>query len=267
MHAIKNQTFVFLHDEKLYFDNQNRFNCFDNIKYVFLGKENTFKIEKYDDVIIAKNFSENIEKYKSLTAYTGWYLLWKNKLIDAEYVNFFEYDIVFREDIQKILYDTFEKFPKINLLSYQSIFLHDYWFLGCDLLSKNFLDKLKYYYDFDGKDFLNNFGSDVEVGITLNQTIDKKTFESFMDWINPIVDDIKHDEMAGHYIERCLPLFILYRSLHSVICKNALYHLRLDSHGTQKISESYKLANCNTIEKLQAENSNVIYKRIKKMHL
>lgn len=263
---MKNQTFVFLHDENLYFNIKKFFDCFENLKYVFLGEGDTNQIQNFDDVIIARNLPCNIEVHKNLTAYTGWYAVWKNNLVQSDYVNFFEYDVIFKSDIQKFIYDTLYKYPKIKSISYQSISIQDYWFLSSDLVSSPFLDRLQYYYDFNGRQFINSFPANIEVGITSNQTIEKNVFTSFMKWIEPVMDDLKFDYMAGHYPERCLPLYILKNLFPSVICQGVLHHLRLDSHGTQGIKEEYKLANA-VILKSKNENLNVVYKTIKKIHL
>jgi hypothetical protein len=240
---MKNQTFVFAHDQKIITDfiEKNKFNNLDNMKYVFLGSGKIDKIENLDNVIIARNHENNIEKWnKTLIAYTGWYFLWKNKLISADYVNLFEYDIIVKDDIQNVIKSCIDNYQGIDSISYNLLNVHDYWFLGADLTAKSLLDSIKKNYDIDAREYIKGCSSDSMVGVTSNQTLKRETFESFMEWMEPVIDDIKEDRMAGHYPERALPFYLLLNNKSGIIIKDVLAHFRLDSHNTQSIPEDYK---------------------------
>lgn len=90
----KVKSFVFIHDadilnlivEKKFFD------CLQNLKYVFLGYGDTTKITT-NDLIIARDLPINIEQHKYLAAWTGWYALFKNNIVEnGDTINLFEYD-------------------------------------------------------------------------------------------------------------------------------------------------------------------------------
>jgi hypothetical protein len=83
---MKIQTFIFVHDEKIILDFKRvgKFQEIKNLKYVLLSQRPCENVKGFDDVIIAKEYSDNIEKYPLMVAYTGWYLIWKNKLIDED---------------------------------------------------------------------------------------------------------------------------------------------------------------------------------------
>ena len=101
-----NQTFIFVHDQNIIldFERVGKFKDIDNLKYVFVSNNPSDKIKDMENVIIAKDYDDNIEKYnRTLIAYTGWYLIWKNKLATADYINLFEYDIILSPNFQKEL--------------------------------------------------------------------------------------------------------------------------------------------------------------------
>lgn len=240
---MKNQTFIFAHDQKIIIDfiNGEKFKNLDNLKYVFLGLGETNLIETLNNVIIAKDHINNIEKWnKTLIAYTGWFLLYKNNLIESDYVNLFEYDINIKDNFQNILYETIENNKEIDSISYIPISVHDYMFFNDEKTSKNLLNSIEKNYKINAKDYIRKFDINTTVGVTSNQTLKKETFNKFIEWMEPIIEDIKEDNMAGHYPERALPFFILLNNLNKIILENILKHFQLDSHKTQGIYESKK---------------------------
>jgi hypothetical protein len=74
--------------------------------------------------------------------------------------------------------------------------------------------------------------------MTSNHTFSKKSFEQYMEWIEPMIDDIKKSDLSGHIIERSISTFYLLNKLKNiVILPNVLHHFQFDSHKTQGISE------------------------------
>lgn len=247
---MKNQTFVFAHNQQIITDfiSHKKFQNMDNLKFVFLGQGPVNEIEHLENVIITRNLEHNIEKWnRTLIAYTGWYALWKNNLVEADYVNLFEYDIIVKEDIQKVLDKLIDDTEKLDSVSYIPLNVHDYWFLGADLTAKVLIDSIQKNYGIDAREYIKKFNPQTFVGVTSNQTLKQETFNQFMTWMEPIIEDIKNDRMAGHYPERALPFFLLLNSLEGVIVNDVLSHFRLDSHQTQGISDSYKIENYNKI--------------------
>ena len=88
-------TFIFVHKQEIILEYKkiNKFEYLPNLKFVLVGKNEFNLVENMDDVIICQKYDNNIEDYPKFTSFTGWYLLWKNNLIDTDYVNLFEYDI------------------------------------------------------------------------------------------------------------------------------------------------------------------------------
>ena len=63
-------------------------------------------------------------------------------------------------------------------------------------------------------------------------TITKKAFEKYMEWTEPMIDDIKNSPVAGHQIERSIPLFYLLNDIKSMLIPEVLSHYQLNSHNT-----------------------------------
>lgn len=95
------KTFVFCHDQKIMLEIEQKQNLIQlpNLTWVMLGFNNFDKIKNKNNVIISNSLNKNIEHYKYLFAWTGWYSLYENGLIiDGDVVNFFEYDIELLRD-------------------------------------------------------------------------------------------------------------------------------------------------------------------------
>jgi hypothetical protein len=65
----------------------------------------------------------------------------------------------------------------------------------------------------------------------------KETFNKYMDWISPMVDEIKLSYFSGHEVERSISIFYLLNKLKYKILEGKIQHFQFNSHGTQKISQ------------------------------
>lgn len=247
---MKIETFIFVHDQNIIIDfiDNKKFKNINNFKYVFLGDRDTDKIEHMDNVIIARNFNKNIEQYKKLTAFTGWFLLWENDLIKSDFINLFEYDIIVNDNLDESIYENITKNENIESISYISIPINDYWFLGDNPTSKKLIDSVEKHYNINTREYIKKYPTNMKIGLTSNQTIKKETFFSYMEWMKPILDDIKDDSMAGHLSERSLPLYVLLNDLERVVLENVMTHFQLDSHNTQNVYEQKKYMYQNIIK-------------------
>jgi len=240
---MKIQTFIFVHDEKIIldFEKNGKFKEIENLKYVFLSNNPCEQIRSMSNVIIARDFEDNIEKWnRTLIAYTGWYLLWKNNLIDADFINLFEYDIILDKNFQDKLKQNLT--PKTKVVSYVPIEIHDYWFIQ-DGLCNPLLNSIQKHYNIDFRKYVREILDPVTVGVTSNQSMSLKTFNEFMTWMEPIIDDIKEEKMAGHMPERAFPLFYTYYDREGFLLDGVLSHFRMDTHETQGRTKAYFDAN------------------------
>ena len=173
-------TFIFVHDQSIILDfiKYQKFKQLDNVKYVFVGGKDTSMIESNPDVIICNKLPFNLEQYPKLTSYTGWYAIWKNGLYDSsDYLNLLEYDVNLTDNFDKIVKESLN----FDVIGYIPFNVH-----------KN--------YNINVHEFIHTLPFNKECSVTSNHTFSKKSFEDYMKWVDPLIDDIKHSELSGHQV-------------------------------------------------------------------
>ena len=238
------QTFIFVHDQNIILDylRVDKFNLLDNLIYVFVGNGETSKIEDKPNIIICKNLPINIEEYPKLTSFTGWYAIWKNNLYDSDFINLFEYDVNLSDNFNEVFNESVES--DTNIIGYIPFSPHHYNFLSHIPWSLELLTSIKLNYNINTLDEVNKLSNDTVCSMTSNHTFSKKSFESYMEWMEPMIDDIKKSELSGHLIERSISVFYLLNKIENVIIlPNILHHFQFDSHKTQGISEQKMIEN------------------------
>jgi len=232
----ESETFIFVHDQDLIieFEKNNKFSNLYDYRYVFLGSKPTDKIENFNNVIIARNFEENIEKYPLFTSYTGWYCLWKNNLINTKYVNLFEYDTVLNKNIDQIHTKFYN--DKVEMIGYVPFPISHYQFVENPEWNEHILPVIK---EINKIDLLNYYRKILEKtpnaiwSSTSNTTFRTDVFNEYMNWFEPIADRIKETKTCGHAHERSITFFSGIKNKKMLITNGILKHLQLDSHKTQ----------------------------------
>jgi len=229
---VRIDTFIFVHDQQIIldYDRIGNFSCIEEFKYVFLGTRPVDLISDRNDIIFARDFDENIEYMSGFCAFTGWYLIWKNGLSNADYINLFEYDVILEDsfiDIQK------NELLGKNVLGYVPINVHDYWYINDDACAGSLLRAVNDLYGIKYIDFVHSMSSDEVVSITSNHTFSREFFDSFMKWFMPLVPSLESDTMCGHFPERAVSIYYKTQNLDGIIINESiLKHYRLDSHET-----------------------------------
>lgn len=230
------ETFIFTHDQKIIteFESVQKFKNFKDYKYVFLGNRPTDQIEKLQNVIIARNYEKNLEDYPLFTAFTGWYLLWKNNLITKKFVNLFEYDIVINENLpqiqSKLIYDDWQMIGYVPFPATHSQYIRER-----KLVDKLFL-AIKDTYKIDFERSLNNIiKSNPEMlwSSTSNITFNTEVFNQYMTWFEPLIEFMKDDTYCGHSFERSISFFYLLKNKKIALTRGLIQHFQLNSHETQ----------------------------------
>lgn len=242
------ETFIFIHNQDIILDfiKNEKFKKINNLKYIFLGKGEIDKIKDLPNLIICRDLEYNIEQYPYLTSFSGWYALWKNKLYSKKYLNLFEYDI-------NLSYDFVEKISSFddntNIIGYVPLNINDTAYINVDIWSLLLLNSIKKNYNIDVKDYLkNNLPSNFYCSMTSNHTFKSDIFESYMNWIIPMLDDFKEDKYSGHMAERSISLFYILNKIDNVkLIDNLLKHFQFNSHGNQNISQDYFTQNYNIL--------------------
>jgi hypothetical protein len=68
---------------------------------------------------------------------------------------------------------------------------------------------------------------------TSNTTFRKNIFDQYMNWMSPMIDEIKIDPNAGHLHERSITIFASMKNKRLVLTNGFLKHYQMDSHKTQ----------------------------------
>ena len=239
----KVETFIFVHDQQIVidFENNNKLKNLSSYKYVFLGNRDIDKIVDYPNVIFARFYEDNIERYnKKLLAFTGWYLIWKNQLTDADFVNLLEYDVILSDDFEKVQNEMLSQ-SDISFMGYQLINVKEHWYVGEKSCSEALIKSIEKNYNVKYYDMVDSMPANLAVTITSNHSFDTKHFDNYMKWMEPMIEDIKDEDMAGHMPERSVSMYYLIHRIPGISCNtNILKHYRLDSHETQGQSKDYK---------------------------
>lgn len=233
-----NQTYIFVHNQQIILDylRVGKFNQLDKLTYVFLGKGDISKIKNLSNVIICRNLPINIEEYPKLTSFTGWYAIWKNKLYNENFINLFEYDVNLSDNFNESFINNTSS--NTDIVGYIPFNPHHYDFLKHLPWSLELLTSINKNYNIDVLTEINKLPNDMICSMTSNHTFSRKSFEQYMEWIEPMINDIKKSELSGHLVERSISTFYLLNKLKNVvILPNILHHFQFDSHKTQGISE------------------------------
>jgi len=230
------ETFIFIHNQDiiLKFEQTKKFSDLSCYTYVFLGNGPTDKLKNIENLIIATDFEDNLEQYPNMCAYSGWYLLYRNKLIKTKYVTLLEYDVVLTVDFEKRLKESLT--DDINIYGYVPV--------GMDgqLLYVSGAKSIINYYN-------SNFNIDLRDNITKicirknidrwistsNVTLNSDFFHKYMDENVKLFQSIAYHKLVGHAIERLLSMYYIINDIPVLIIDGVLYHYQLDSHFTQPI--------------------------------
>jgi len=228
------ETFIFVHDQKIILDfiKNDKFKNLPNLKFLFLGSGEIDKIRDLQNVIISRELEYNIENYPKLTSFTGWYSIWKNNLSKSDFINLFEYDITISENFNETQN---KKLIKNTILGYIPFSPHNHNFIGHSPWIYELGQSIQKKYNINIKEFLKSVPNDFICSMTSNHTFDIGTFKKYMEWMEPMIDDIKISNFSGHMTERSISLFYILNGVKSVVIPNVLFHFQLNSHGTQSI--------------------------------
>ena len=231
-----NQIYICVHDQNIIieYEKNNKFGNLKNYQYLFLGNRDIDLIENNPKVIIANKFDDNLEDYPYLTAYTGWYLLWKHSLIKTKYVTLLEYDVILNENFEQVI----SKFTYDNseLIGYVPISVNNYHFINNPDWVSEFFTSFKTVYNQNIENTLRvlvNKNPNLFWSSTSNTTFRKDIFNEFMKWFDPIVPLIKDSKTSGHAFERAVSFFYFTKNKKMLLTNGLLQHIQMDSHETQ----------------------------------
>lgn len=213
--------YVFVHDKKIVEEFERHQKFTGDYTYVFLGYK---ELPKVENLIVCRDYKNNIEKYKTAVVYTGWHCLHSNKLITDSENLFLEYDVIFNQQwLQNVESNKSECVSFIkNDINYM---FESYIKPLIKLNNKSAKQKIKPFSEFSLK-ATHWMGSN-------NIKMTSKFFASYMNWFAPKFELIKNHPNVGHIIERSITLYAILNNIQYDFCTEGFKHFFLDSHDTQ----------------------------------
>lgn len=222
---MKVETFIFCHDQNFILDSikNKKYDLIENYYFVFLGFNPSEKIEDLENVIICKNYKDNIEEDAHCLQFTGWYTILKNITLECDYLRLIDYD----NDI--LIWNNKTYFKIKSALSFDFNFYFKIGFPDCDIFQNNVKNLTGLTVDELINKYKNNFIQNewFSIGDVL---IEKNTFKEFMLWMILIYQDIKNMKSFGHHFERYITIFCLINNIEYETKKNEIIHRQLKSH-------------------------------------
>lgn len=234
----KIETFIFVHDQKIILDFilMDRFSDFEDFKYVFLGNNDCDLVKDLPNVIIARNIEHNIEEYPKLTSYTGWYALYKNNLINSEYVNFFEYDVNYIDGFSEINKEMLNL--NCDFIGYFPMRLTDPVYLNMSQYTDSLIDSIKIKTGVNIHELINkkiNENPNAIWSSSSNSTWKVTALNEYINWFSTFIDDIKTNQFSGHMHERSISFYYYLFNKKVKVVNGLMTHFQLNSHGTSPL--------------------------------
>lgn len=229
-------TFIMVHDQDIILDYEKneKYKGIDNLNYVFLGNRDIDKLSNIENVIVARDLEHNLEQYPNINAFTGWYALWKNNLIQTKYVNLFEYDTIIDNKLFAVLPKLMEN--GFDLLGYVPMTCKNYHFIDNPDWTSDIFKSISKKYRVDLRNKIKGMLNDnpnMMWSTTSNTTFKKTTLDNYMNWFIPLLEDIISLKTAGHAHERSTTFYSIMNNKPFLMTNNLLKHFQLDSHKTQ----------------------------------
>jgi len=201
-----------------------------NYNIILVGdKELTDEYLQYPKLIIARDLQYNIEQEKQLLTFTAWYAIIKNNLFsEYEYICVLEYDVIFLQNFEEILYQEINSNEDTKIFSFM-----------CGSISE-----FHHNFDFDiANTYLINKGICIDINNTLNDIsywvsttnhcINRNVISDFVDWYYPSCLDIQktQNDKIAFYHERMFFIYLIFKQIKTQVINGILNHLFLNSHG------------------------------------
>jgi len=174
----------------------------------------------------------NIEQYRYLCAFTGWYAIAKNFLYNNKYVCLLEYDT-------KVLANLHQSNIKALTTNPKAVIAYSYTQMDHYVFTKStpWLEiSLKKIYNLDLQQFVSDYRRQFPFWpTTTNLTIGTDVLEQFIRWFEPMCELFRHYELGAYVQERAFFVFCVIHNIPITYCLNTVYHQQQKSHGITDI--------------------------------
>lgn len=226
MYSKSVKTYIFCHDQNFILNSitNKRYKILDSHYYVFLGFNNVEKVRNIENVIISRELNDNIEVDKRCLQYCGWYSLYKNNLLDSDYIRLIDYDV----DILKLNNET--NFDVKSGMGLDFNFYFDYGFGE----SENFKNYIKNNYNITTNKLIENYSKkfNQKKWFSIGDVLIKvDIFKNFMEWFYKVYLLNKESKYFAHHFERYLTIYCLLNDIQYEIKNDEVIHRQLKSHN------------------------------------
>jgi hypothetical protein len=230
--------FVVCHDQDIILNLRGKMK---DCRFLFVGNKQHELIENFDDVVICKKLTHNIEKYPKLCSFTAWYAVSRNKLSKNKYSCMLEYDIEITKD-----------FHAENLLRIKSE-SEAYGYLREPINDSMFTKATPWLdvftiknYNLDIDKFLKyHCGNQKFWYCTTNFLIKNEVLDAFNDWFYEMADGFKKESLGSYMHERMLNIYFILNHHKMDFIPDKLKHHQFCSHSNKDL---YSLSKENQID-------------------
>lgn len=228
--------FITVHDQDLILrlEKNKVFREIKNYKYLFLGNRPVDKLGKFKHkVIVSRNLPDNIENYKSLLDYTGWYAVSKNNLAKNRYVCFLQYDYLVHETFEKELLASIKNHSNSMIAIWPAFFDFDN-----EEFSGSIQRVCKDVYNMDIKSIIQNrMCNDSSLLFPYGNSFccDMHILNKYINWMEPLLENILNNKNTGHSVERSIGCFCVANNIPIYTMPYCVKHIFACAHD-QKYS-------------------------------
>lgn len=190
----------------------------DSLTYLFVGDTVTAReVEHIPNKYICRELPNNIERYKTLLAFTAWYAIINNDLAkDIEYVGVFEYDCVFNDKIEAIKL----RCERTTLIGFALRPIPERLYLG---VIENFLTYLS-------EEEITNAKNRSVWNASTNCIVSTSFLDLFVKWYMTFIPAILHEKNHSHFHERAINICAANLKMNYTFLPNSVKHLESRSH-------------------------------------
>jgi len=241
------EVLVVVHDPSIIeeLEAEQHFSMLPDYRYILVGSDDRYADSDFQcpaKTIVARRLPTNIEEHRHLLAFTAWYAIAKNGLVNAKFVSILEYDVDVDRDFHQRTIRALKEGHR--MLGYVPFALTHPQYLYATAW---FTESLAEVYNIDAaamvRRHLSSGGADLWTATT-NLSMRLVDLEGFVDWFLPLSRVFRHDPVGAHVHERCVPIYCMSRGIENYHLPGLLQHHQKRSHGAfvKTLEEAQRIA-------------------------
>jgi hypothetical protein len=194
--------------------------------YLFVGHRPVDRIPADVKVVVARDYSPNVEHLPMFYDFTGWHVLASHELITADHAIMLQYDMwIIDSEIETKVDALLDAAP--GMVAFNAGYWGPNWMLhipGFEEAYRAGLATVGVNPD--------DFGPFNEWPCTQGTAWRTKTLTEFMIWFAPMFEVFKDHVFAGHLAERTVKAYLAANGIPEQYLLGAIAHEAADMHGT-----------------------------------